>query len=142
MGSPTDYSMSRQVLGAIKLQARRMGTSSARPVNWGFLGCGRIASDFINCLKGLDGAQVSSCAARSSTSAAQFASTHGVPSYGSYEELLNDDEVEVVYVSTIHHLHKEHALMSLRAGKHVLVEKPIALNYADTLELVTEARER
>ena len=88
------------------------------------------------------GAELRSCAARSEKSAARFAATHNVATSGTYDQLLQDTNVDVIYVSTIHHLHKEHALMCLRAGKHVLVEKPIALNHSDALELVQEARSR
>ena len=68
---------------------------------------------------------------------------HGVAvSHGSYEELLNNPEVEVVYVSTIHHLHIEHAMQCLQAGKHVVIEKPIALTLDDATALVKEANKR
>jgi dihydrodiol dehydrogenase / D-xylose 1-dehydrogenase (NADP) len=107
------------------------------------LGCGRIASDFINALKSADGAELAACAARSTSSAESFASTHGVnAAYGSYEELAADDNVDIVYVSTIHHLHHEHAMLCLEAGKNVLVEKPIALTHEHATELADAASER
>jgi len=109
-------------------------------VGWGFLGCGRIASDFVNALKSVNGAELTACAARSEASAQHFGTTHGVgAAYGSYEALAADPSVDVVYVSTLHHLHKQHALMCLQARKHVLVEKPIALTLQDANELVEEA---
>jgi len=139
------HRLARQTAG-LRSRFQTRHAASVPPVNtigWGFLGCGRIASDFVNALKGVPGAELAACAARSEASAAQFAQTHGVnAAYGSYEELLADESVKIVYVSTIHHLHREHALLCLRAGKSVLVEKPIALSHAHTVELVTEARQR
>lgn len=136
--------LARQGSAIRQVAARRLYSSSpTSPVKWGFLGCGRIASDFVNALKSVPGAELAACSARSQTGADKFAELHDVgKAYGSYAEMLADDNVELVYVSTIHHLHKEHALMCLQAGKHVLVEKPIALNLTDTQALVTEARKQ
>jgi len=112
-------------------------------LRWGFLGCGRIASDFANGVKCVPNASLSACAARSHDSADRFASTHGFKSaYGSYEQLCEDEDVDIIYVSTIHHCHKSAVLMALERGKHVLVEKPIALTLPDTQEMVEEARGR
>lgn len=118
-------------------------SEAPRGVKWGFLGCGRIASDFTNALRSVPGAVRAACAARSLQAAEKFAETHGLArAHASYDDLVADPDVEVVYVSTIHHLHKEHALLCLRAGKHVLVEKPLALTRSDAEELVREAGSR
>ena len=91
----------------------------------------------------MQGAELSACAARSQSNADRFGATHGVErTYDSYEQLCNDPNVDIIYVSSIHHLHKEHTLLALESGKHVLVEKPITLNYPDTLELVELARKK
>lgn len=124
---------------------RRQSTASSvpAPVRWGFLGCGRIASDFINALKSAPGFELAACASRSIASAEHFAKIHGVDAaYGSYAELVADDNVDIIYLSTIHHLHHRHAMLCLEAGKNVLVEKPIALTQEHAIELATTARER
>ena len=75
-------------------------------LRWGFLGCGRIANDFANGVKAVPNAALAACAARSNPSAKKFALTHGIGSaYDSYEQLCEDDDVDIIYVSTIHHLH-------------------------------------
>ena len=68
---------------------------------------------------------------RSAERAAAFAATHGVARpYGSYEQLVADPEVDVVYVASPHSEHLEHALLAIAAGKNVLIEKPIAVSAA------------
>ena len=62
--------------------------------------------------------------------------------YGSYEALVNDPDVDVVYVGTPHNYHKPHTLLSLNAGKPVLCEKPFAVNAAEAREMVACAREK
>ncbi len=76
---------------------------------------------------------------RSAERAARFAGEHGADrSYGSYEQLVGDPGVDVVYVATPHSEHVEHALLAIAAGKHVLVEKPLALDAAGG-RLIAEA---
>ena len=64
---------------------------------------------------------------------------NGIDAFGSYEEAVADPRVEAVYVCTPHHLHREHASLAFRAGKHVLVEKPIAGTLADAEAMIREA---
>ncbi|MDP9118464.1 MAG: Gfo/Idh/MocA family oxidoreductase, partial [Actinomycetota bacterium] len=72
-----------------------------------------------------------------------FAQAHGVArSYGSYRELVDDDDIDVVYVATTNAQHHSHALLALEAGKPVLVEKAFALNARQAREMVTTARDR
>jgi predicted dehydrogenase len=62
--------------------------------------------------------------------------------YGDYEELVAADDLDVIYVATPHNLHHEGVTLALNAGKHVFVEKPIALNRAQALEMVELARRK
>jgi predicted dehydrogenase len=81
--------------------------------------------------------------ARDPGRAADLASRLGAErSYGSYAELVDDPDVDVVYVATTHGQHHEHALLALRAGKSVLVEKAFTLNARQAREVVAEARQR
>ena len=79
-------------------------------------------------------------ASRDSARAKEYASRfNGIDAFGSYEEAVADRRVEAVYVCTPHHLHREHASLAFRAGKHVLVEKPIAGTLADAEAMIREA---
>ena len=80
-------------------------------------------------------------AARDLSRAKQFADEHGIEkAYGSYEELVNDPEIELVYIATPHSHHKEHALLAINAGKHVLVEKAFTANTREAQEVLDAAR--
>jgi predicted dehydrogenase len=78
-------------------------------------------------------------AERSASFAAQFGASH---SYGDYRSLIEDPEVDIVYVATTHPFHREQALMAIGAGKHVLIEKPLALNAASAREVLAAARDK
>ncbi len=85
---------------------------------------------------------IAAIASRDAARAASIAARFGIPrSYGTYEALLRDPEVEAVYNPLPNHLHVEWTVKALDAGKHVLCEKPIALNAAEA-QAIVEARER
>ncbi|MDF2835003.1 MAG: putative dehydrogenase [Paenibacillus sp.] len=116
---------------------------SKRTVKWGILGCGGISSKFASDLKLAEGAELTAVAARSLDKAQAFAEKHGFErAYGSYEEFLNDADVEIVYVGTIHPLHKEQVLACLEAGKAVICEKPFTINAAEAEEIVRAGRDK
>lgn len=107
-----------------------------RGAQWGILGTGYIAglqaSDLID-----DGFTIHAVGSRTPASAAEFAARFDIAAaHGSYEDLVADPEVDVVYVSTPHPFHYENALLALRAGKHVLIEKPFAMNAGQAREIV------
>lgn len=113
-------------------------------LRWGVLGLGRIARDFTTTLK-MSGANVTAVAAGSlpnaKARAKAFAEIYSVPqSYGSYEELAVDPNVDIVYIATINILHYDTAILMLRAGKNVLVEKPMAMDYEEAQTMAQEAR--
>ncbi|XP_054153385.1 trans-1,2-dihydrobenzene-1,2-diol dehydrogenase-like [Oppia nitens] len=110
---------------------------------WGILSAGKISHDFVSALRTLptDEHQLVAVAARDLQSAQQFAQLHGIPkAYGTYNELANDPDVQVVYIGTIHPHHLSTAKRVLARGKHVLVEKPMTLNSKGTDELIASAR--
>ena len=113
------------------------------PVRWGILGTGGIASAFVSDLK-LTGSGVAvAVGSRSQESADRFAGTFGIANrHASYESLAADPDVDVIYVATPHPMHHGDALMALRAGKHVLVEKPFTMNAAEARDIVALARQR
>uniref|UniRef100_A0A673G467 Trans-1,2-dihydrobenzene-1,2-diol dehydrogenase n=1 Tax=Sinocyclocheilus rhinocerous TaxID=307959 RepID=A0A673G467_9TELE len=81
-------------------------------------------------------------AARSLESAEKFAKTHGIPkAYGSYQELVKDPNIDVLYIGVLHTHHLQVGLLFLNAGKNVLCEKPFAMNLREVRQLVSAARE-
>ena len=118
---------------------------AAMALRWGILGAGKIAHDFIVALKTLPKSehQVAAVAEMSAEPAQQFAATHSIPrSYGSFEELMKDPEVDIIYIATIHVTHHDIGLQVLEAGKPVLCEKPMTMNGRDTKALISKAREK
>ena len=104
------------------------------------LGCGSFAAVFARSVAALSGEIDLYFASRSLARARDYASRFGGrDAFGSYEAAVADPRVEAVYVCTPHHLHREHASLAFRAGKHVLVEKPIAGTLNDAEAMVSEA---
>lgn len=112
-------------------------------LRWGFLGCGRISNDFATAIQSLESVAFQACAARSLDQAQSFAAQFGVKqAYGSYKELCGDPDVDIVYVGTLHPSHFEHTKLALERGKHVLVEKPMAMNAKQATEMIALARKK
>ena len=102
---------------------------SEKITRWGILAVGRIAGTFAAALQDAPGSVLHAVAGREIERAQAFGQQHGAKRcYGSYEALLADPEVDAVYIATIHPLHLEWIQHALRAGKHVLCEKPLTMN--------------
>ncbi|MCS5723735.1 Gfo/Idh/MocA family oxidoreductase [Herbiconiux sp. CPCC 203407] len=111
------------------------------PIRWGILGTGGIASTFVTDIQAA-GLAVSAVGSRRATRAEEFAGRFGIArAHASYEALVADPEVDVIYVATPHPFHAENALMAIAHGKHVLVEKPFTLNAAEAERVLTAADE-
>ena len=111
--------------------------------NWGIIGPGKIARRFASDLQLLDNAVVYGVASRNMDRARQFASEYEVEAvYDDYEALIADPVVDIIYVATPHHLHKELTIACLQAKVPVLCEKPIGLNLAEVEEMISLAREK
>src|SRR5690242_4095232 len=108
---------------------------------WGILATGRIARSFADNLREVDGAVIAAVVSRSAESAWAFASEYGARAHASYESLVADPDVDVVYIATPHSMHLENARLAFAAGKHVLCEKPLTLNLAKAEAMVAAARE-
>ena len=108
-------------------------------LKWGIMATGWIADLFVKDLQ-LAGHQVVAVGSRSSDNALRFAQTHRIPkAYGSYEALVADPDVDIVYVATPHPHHSAGARLALDADKHVLVEKAFTLNAQEAVEIVAAA---
>ena len=108
----------------------------------GILGCANIARQFARDVSGCPDANVVAVASRSADTAEAFARAHGIGrSHGSYEALLLDPAVDVIYLPLPNSLHAEWAIKAAEAGKHVLCEKPLALGLAQAQMMFSAARQ-
>ena len=115
----------------------------ARPVRWGIASTGRVAGYFAEALTRVADAEVVAVASRAQQSADQFGDRHGISRrYPSYEALADDADIDVVYVGTPHSRHYADTLLYLEADKHVLCEKPFALNQSQAATMCETARAR
>jgi len=112
-----------------------------RTIKWGILGLGKIAHYFVEDLLKVKHAELYAVASRSQAKADEFAKQYNAKKgYGSYEDLYNDQEVDVIYIATPHAFHMENSIAAIKAKKAVLCEKPMALNYNQAKQMVDEAR--
>jgi predicted dehydrogenase len=113
-----------------------------KTLNWGLLSTARINRALIKPLNASKRTRLLAVASRSQSSADAYAREWKIPrAHGSYEALLNDPENDVIYNSLPNHLHAEWTIRALRAGKHVLCEKPIALTLAELDAMAQAAQE-
>jgi predicted dehydrogenase len=110
-------------------------------IRWGILGCGRIARKFAADLALVENAKLSAVGARQIEHARAFSNEFPASHvHGSYEELVSDPEVDVIYIASPHALHHEHTLLCLNHKKAVLCEKAFALNLRQAKEMVEASR--
>ena len=118
-------------------------TTTLPTVRWGILGPGSIAQQFATGLQSALSAQLVAVGSRSQAKADEFGAGFDVSHrHGSYKALVEDPDVDAVYVATPHPMHAEHALLALDAGKAVLCEKPFTVNAAQAAQLIDVARRR
>lgn len=113
-----------------------------KKLKWGILGPGNIARDFAQALNRVNG-EVYAVASRNKERAEQFARENNVKkAYGSYDEIIKDKDIDVVYIATPHSNHYEYIIKSLNNNKHVLCEKAITVNEKELEEALKIAREK
>ena len=122
----------------------RLGLTDAEDVafrlRWGIIGAGDISRQWALASRECAGATIAAVAARDGDKAKAFAAAHGIEkAYGGYENMLASPDVDVVYIGTIDRLHKEHCLMAIEAGKHVLCEKALAKTADEAREMYAAA---
>ena len=122
-------------------EPRTLDPKDAPSLRWGILATGWIAGMFTASLVEHTGQQVVAVGSRSRDKAAEFASQWGITNvHGSYEELVADPDVDIVYVATPHSEHHANALLAIAADKHVLVEKAFTRNAAEAREVIEAAK--
>ena len=113
-----------------------------KEIKWAVLGCGVIANEMAVALQ-KNGKNIYAVGNRTHEKAAAFAEKYGFEkAYGSYEELVNDPEVELIYIATPHPFHIEQAKLCINHGKPVLCEKPFTVNAVGAKEVFALAKEK
>ena len=111
-------------------------------MKWGIIGLGSIAHKFASELL-LEKEEVYAVASRSLDKAKEFASQYQCSHYyGSYDEILEDENIDIIYVATPHNLHAEITLKALEKNKNVLCEKPFGLDYDEVLKMIELAKKK
>lgn len=110
-------------------------------MKWGLIAYGRIAKKFMASLNTIEEASITAIASRSNYEALK-SEFKDITIYKNYEELFADEDVEIVYISTTHNYHKENVLQALKAGKHVLCEKPLGIHPDEVKEMLAVAKQQ
>lgn len=114
-----------------------------RTIRWGILGPGAVSRKFAVGLRSAEGAELVAVGSRSLERAERFASEFDARrAHAGYDALAGDDGIDAVYIGTPHSYHREHAVLCLLHGKHVMCEKPFALNAMEAAEMIRTAREQ
>jgi len=115
----------------------------SKTYNWGIIGLGKIANKFVKDLQLVEGANLYAVASRSLDRAKSFSKQHQADKYyGSYKELAEDPNIDVIYIATPHVFHYENTLMCLKAGKAVLCEKAFGMNKQEVETMILKSREK
>jgi len=119
-------------------QSRIPDPMLAPPLRWGVMGTGWIADQFVRSVQAHTRQEIAAVGSRNLYSAQAFADSHGISkAHASYEELVADDTLDIIYIATPHTAHLDHAIMALNAGRHILIEKPMALSHAESAKIVS-----
>lgn len=118
-----------------------MACEEKKNLRFGIVGCGMIANIHAQALRSLEGVILAGVADARKESAEAFAEKYGIAVYENYESMLADGEIDAVCVCTPSGFHAENTLAALRAGKHVAVEKPIAMTAEEADEIIRTAKE-
>lgn len=120
----------------------------APAIRWGILGAGGIASAFATAVTQRTNSTIAAVGSRDAARAQEFAAKNlgdrasEAAIYGSYEDLVADASIDAIYVATPHSHHREHALLAINAGKHVLVEKAFTRNLGEAQDIIDAAKAR
>ena len=116
--------------------------ANTKKLKWGIMGAGLIAEKMAEALKLDRNCQLFAVASKTPAKAKIFAERNGVAHACSYQEIIDNQQVDIIYVATTHNFHFENAKLALEHGKHVLLEKPFTVNAKEARELVRLAHEK
>ena len=118
--------------------------TTANPLRWGILGCARISRrGLIPGIRASRTGEIAAIASRDGSTARAWAEEFGIPrAHGSYREMLDDPDIRAIYLPLPNELHREWVFAAADAGKHVLCEKPLALDAREALAMVEHCRTR
>lgn len=111
---------------------------------WGIIGLGNIANKFANTIRSMESAELYAVASRSKEKSEGFGKEYNVPlnkCYGNYKEIIQDENIDAIYVAVPHIFHKEISISCLKNGKAVLCEKPVTINVNEIKEVISIAKE-
>ena len=112
-------------------------------LNWGIISAGRICQQFAADMRFVNNGKVKAIAARKIDDAKAFANEYGIErAYGSYQQLFDDADIDIVYIGTPHTFHFEQAKAAILAGKHVVCEKPVTVGSAEMKTLSALAKQQ
>lgn len=111
-------------------------------IRFGIMGAGVISHKFADAISKTEDATLQGVASKSYERAVNWAKDHRVSAYGSYEEMLSDDQVDVVYIATTNNYHFDNIMMCLDAGKNVICEKPIVLSANHMEQIIQKAKDK
>lgn len=114
--------------------------SSVTSYRWGVMGAADIAKAFVSGVQKHTKQQIIAVASRTPGKAEDFATNFGIESHDNYEELLARDDIDAIYIPTLPSQHRDHALLAIAAGKHVLIEKPVTLVPSEAAEIFAAAK--
>lgn len=115
--------------------------SNYSKIKWGIIGLGGIAHQFIKDLLLVPDAEIKAVASRSPEKAISFSEKYNVEkAYGSYQDIFEDEEIDIIYIATPHNSHAQLSIQALKNNKHVLCEKPVALNANETTQIITTSK--
>ncbi|MEM5566369.1 Gfo/Idh/MocA family oxidoreductase [Psychroserpens sp. AS72] len=118
-----------------------MNSQQHKNIKWGIIGLGHIANKFAQDLLKVENATLYAVASRNLNKASEFAKTYNVNhAYGTYEALVNDPNIDAVYIATPHAFHNENTILCLNHKKAVLCEKPFAMNLSEVDEMIATAK--
>ena len=112
-----------------------------KKLRFGILGCGMIAKFHADAITSLENAILFGAADNNPATAQKYAAKYGIKAYGDYDQMLNDPQIDAVCICTPSGFHAENALKALKAGKNVVLEKPMALNTADADKIIATCTE-
>lgn len=113
-----------------------------KKLRFGIVGTGTIAHRFAEAIKNVEEAELVGVASRKIETAIAFGDEFSIPNrFGSYEDMAKSDKIDCAYIAVPHSLHKECSILMLNNKKHVICEKPMAVNYREAKEMIDAARE-